>query len=114
MDESILVYKYFTMAMLPCEQRKELFYQIIFSSTAMFPCEQRKELTMLDISSKTNLLEQKDYSYELQDVQEPKLYRDMYSYEEIPKIVWNHRKVPMNMPDDIWITDTTFRDGMQS
>ena len=102
------------MAMLPCEQRKELFYQIIFSSTAMFPCEQRKELTMLDISSKTNLLEQKDYSYELQDVQEPKLYRDMYSYEEIPKIVWNHRKVPMNMPDDIWITDTTFRDGMQS
>lgn len=81
---------------------------------AMLPCEQRKELTMLDISSKTNLLEQKDYSYELQDVQEPKLYRDMYSYEEIPKIVWNHRKVPMNMPDDIWITDTTFRDGMQS
>ena len=54
---------------------------------------------MLDISSKTNLLEQKDYSYELQDIKEPKLYRDMYSYEEIPKIVWNHRKVPMNMPD---------------
>ncbi|MCI5697773.1 MAG: 2-isopropylmalate synthase [Clostridiales bacterium] len=69
---------------------------------------------MLDISPKTNLLEKKEYSYELQDVAEPKLYRDMYSYDEIPKIVWNHRKVPMNMPDDIWITDTTFRDGMQS
>ncbi len=69
---------------------------------------------MLDISPKTNLLEKKEYSYELQDVVEPKLYRDMYSYDEIPKVVWNHRKVPMNMPDDIWITDTTFRDGMQS
>lgn len=69
---------------------------------------------MLDISPKTNLLEKKEYSYDLQDVREPKLYRDMYSYDEIPKIVWNHRRVPMNMPDDIWITDTTFRDGMQS
>lgn len=69
---------------------------------------------MLDLSPKTNLLEKKEYSYELQDVENPKLYRDMYSYKEIPKIVWNHRRVPMNMPSDIWITDTTFRDGMQS
>ncbi|XVG95384.1 2-isopropylmalate synthase [Eubacteriales bacterium KG125] len=69
---------------------------------------------MLDLSPKTNLLEKKEYSYELQDVEKPKLYRDMYSYKEIPKIVWNHRRVPMNMPSDIWITDTTFRDGMQS
>lgn len=69
---------------------------------------------MLDISKKTNLLEQKSYKYSLQDVAEPQLYRDIYSYEEIPKIAFNHRRVPMNMPDDIWITDTSFRDGQQS
>ena len=27
---------------------------------------------------------------------------------------FNHRYVPVNMPDEIWITDTTFRDGQQS
>lgn len=38
----------------------------------------------------------------------------MYSYDQVPKIAFNHRRVPMNMPDDIWITDTSFRDGQQS
>ena len=32
----------------------------------------------------------------------------------MPKVAFNHRRVPMNMPDDIWITDTSFRDGQQS
>ena len=35
---------------------------------------------MLEISSKTNLLEQKSYKYSLQDVAEPNLQRDVYSY----------------------------------
>ena len=38
----------------------------------------------------------------------------MFPYEEIPKIPFNDRIVPHNMPKDIWITDTTFRDGQQS
>ena len=33
---------------------------------------------------------------------------------EVPKIAFNDRVVPHHMPDDIWITDTTFRDGQQS
>ena len=66
---------------------------------------------MLELSKKSNLLEQKIYEYSLQDVENPNLYREMYSYTEVPKIVFNHRKVPMNMPNDIWITDTSFRDG---
>ena len=41
---------------------------------------------MLDISKKTNLLEQGLYRYELQDVAEPNLYRDIYNYEDVPKI----------------------------
>ena len=69
---------------------------------------------MLEISPKTNLLEQKNYRYTLQDVAEPNLYRDIYDYESVPKIPFNHRRVPMNMPEEIWITDTSFRDGQQS
>jgi hypothetical protein len=69
---------------------------------------------MLEISKKTNLLEQASYKYSLQDVPEPNLYRDVYNYEEVPKVAFNHRRVPMGMPQDIWITDTSFRDGQQS
>lgn len=69
---------------------------------------------MLEISKKSNLLEQGTYKYSLQDIKEPNLYRDMYNYDEVPKVVFNQRRVPMNMPEDIWITDTSFRDGQQS
>lgn len=69
---------------------------------------------MLEISSKTNLLEQNTYKYSLQDVAEPNLYRDIYDYDTVPKIAFNHRRVPMNMPEEIWITDTSLRDGQQS
>ncbi len=69
---------------------------------------------MLEISQKTNLLEQKTYKYSLQDVEEPNLYRDVYPYTQVPRIAFNHRRVPMGMPEDIWITDTSFRDGQQS
>lgn len=69
---------------------------------------------MLEISKKTNLLEENNYAYQLQDVKEPQLYRQIYSYDEIPKVAFNHRRSPMNMPENIWITDTTFRDGQQS
>ena len=69
---------------------------------------------MLEISSKSNLLEQKNYKYSLQDVPEPNLYREIYDYNTVPKIAFNHRRVPMYMPEEIWITDTSLRDGQQS
>ena len=69
---------------------------------------------MIEISGKTNLLEQKSYKYSLQDVEEPNLQRDIYSYGTVPKVAFNHRRVPMNMPEEIWITDTSLRDGQQS
>ncbi len=69
---------------------------------------------MLELSNKTNLLEQKIYKYELQDVADPNLYRDIYSYDSVPKVAFNHRRVPMGMPEEIWITDTSLRDGQQS
>lgn len=69
---------------------------------------------MLEFNKKTNTLEQTQYKYSLQDVAEPNLYREIFSYDEIPKCAFNHRRVPMYPADDIWITDTTFRDGQQS
>ena len=69
---------------------------------------------MLTRSDASNLLEFSQYKYSLQDVDEPNLYRDIYPYTDVPKIPFNHRRVPISMPKDIWITDTTFRDGQQS
>ena len=66
------------------------------------------------LSSKTYKLEQDPYIYQLQDVKEPELFREMFPYTETPKIAFNYRRVPENMPEDIFITDTTFRDGQQS
>jgi len=66
------------------------------------------------LSSKTYKLEQDPYMYQLQDTPEPELFREMFPYVETPKIAFNYRRVPENMPEDIFITDTTFRDGQQS
>ncbi len=69
---------------------------------------------MLELSNKSNLLEQDTYKYSLQDIENPNLYRDFYNYKEVPKVAFNHRRVPIGMPKDIWITDTSLRDGQQS
>ena len=69
---------------------------------------------MIELNPMSNLLEQDQYKYSLQDVAQPNLYRDIYPYDEVPKTPFNHRRVPMDMPREIWITDTTFRDGQQS
>ncbi len=69
---------------------------------------------MIELSMKTNLLEEETYKYSLQDVSAPNLYRETFSYDEVPKTTFNHRRVPLGMPKEIWITDTSLRDGMQS
>jgi len=66
------------------------------------------------INKHNNLLELEEHMYTLVDVNEPNVFRNMFPYDEVPKIAFNDRTVPHNMPDDIWITDTTFRDGQQS
>ncbi len=69
---------------------------------------------MPELSPVSHLLEDETYKYELQDVKDPNLYRDLYTYSEIPKVTFNHRRVPLGMPEEVWITDTSLRDGMQS
>ena len=66
------------------------------------------------MNEKTNLLELEEHMYPLVDVQSPNVFRNLFPYDEVPKIAFNDRVVPHHMPDDIWITDTTFRDGPQS
>ena len=66
------------------------------------------------LNSKNNLLEIEEHMYILDDVEKPNVFRNMFPYSEVPKIPFNDRIVPHNMPKDIWITDTTFRDGQQS
>lgn len=72
--------------------------------------EQRK----VHINPKNNLLELEEPIYPLVDVEEPNTFRNLFPYDEIPKIAFNERIVPHNLPDEIFITDTTFRDGQQS
>lgn len=68
----------------------------------------------IEFSPATNLLEQSAYKYQLQERETPNLYRQLFDYESVPKVSFNHRYVPANMPKEIWMTDTTFRDGQQS
>ncbi len=65
-------------------------------------------------NDQSNLLEENIYEYSLQDVDEPNLFREIFEYSSVPKVTFNFRRVPTAMPDDIFITDTTFRDGQQS
>jgi isopropylmalate/homocitrate/citramalate synthase len=52
--------------------------------------------------------------FELKDVKEPVLYRDIFPFSSVPRVVLEDRLIQTNIPKDIWITDTTFRDGQQS
>ena len=71
-------------------------------------------MSEISINEKSHLLEEDPYNYQLQDVEEPNLLREFFEYSEIPKVSFNFRKSPLGMPEHIWITDTTFRDGQQS
>ncbi len=52
--------------------------------------------------------------YEIEDVPVPNLLRDMFPYKEVPKVYFDYKSVQMQPADDIYITDTTFRDGQQA
>lgn len=50
----------------------------------------------------------------LVDIKEPNLLREYFPYSKIPKLLYDNVIVPINLPEKIWITDTTFRDGQQA
>ena len=51
---------------------------------------------------------------EVQDVAEPNLLREMFPYLEVPRILFDGKSVPMEPARELFITDTTFRDGQQA
>ena len=55
-----------------------------------------------------------DKKPELVDVDKPNLYRRMFPYTEFPRVIFDDQSIAYDIPDEIWITDTTFRDGQQA
>jgi isopropylmalate/homocitrate/citramalate synthase len=53
-------------------------------------------------------------SFELEDLREPNLLREQFPYTEVPRILFEDRMVVPSPARNIWITDTTFRDGQQA
>ena len=66
------------------------------------------------LNERTNLLEMENYHYEVQDIPDPNLLREFFGYTEVPKVGFNFRTSPYGMPEQVYITDSTFRDGQQS
>ena len=50
----------------------------------------------------------------LEDVEKPNLYRQIFPYVEFPRVIFDGQEVEYDIPEEIWITDTTFRDGQQA
>ncbi len=69
---------------------------------------------MLRFNQGYNTFDYDSYTVHLDNPEDPNLFRPLFPYDEVPRIGFNHRLVPMKMPKEIWITDTTFRDGQQA
>ncbi len=67
-------------------------------------------------STKRRLEQETGYAhrYELQDVPEPNLLRDIFPYNEVPKVVFDGVLEELDPAPEFYITDTTFRDGQQA
>jgi len=54
------------------------------------------------------------WQYDLRNIAEPNLQRDVFPYDEVCRIDFDHKFIPLDPAEEIWITDTTFRDGQQA
>src|SRR5512138_1023450 len=53
-------------------------------------------------------------AFPLIEVSEPNLMRDLFPYKEVCKLDFDHQQVMLDPAEDMFITDTTFRDGQQA
>ncbi len=68
-------------------------------------------------NSKKRVLEHEHSMFwkpQLIDTAEPNLMREIFPYSEVPRIDFDNRILPIDPAEDIFITDTTFRDGQQA
>ena len=56
----------------------------------------------------------KNFESGIEEIERGNYYRSIFNYDEIPKIDFDMRLIPIQPAEDIFITDTTFRDGQQS
>ncbi len=54
------------------------------------------------------------WRYDLRDVDQPNLQKDVFPFDEVSRIDFDHRLIPINPAEEPVITDTTFRDGQQA
>jgi isopropylmalate/homocitrate/citramalate synthase len=52
--------------------------------------------------------------FPLLDIQQPNLYRSVFPYDEVCRVEFDNKFVFTDPPEEIVITDTTFRDGQQA
>ncbi len=52
--------------------------------------------------------------YALEEVERPELFKELFPYEEPPKIYFDFKYIPPQPASQLYITDTTFRDGQQA
>ncbi|MDI6789635.1 MAG: cache domain-containing protein [Thermodesulfobacteriota bacterium] len=56
----------------------------------------------------------KFWRHELMDVSEPNLQREVFPYDEVCRIDFDHKLIAIDPAEEVFITDTTFRDGQQA
>lgn len=56
----------------------------------------------------------KFWKFDLRDVDEPNLQKSVFPYDEISRIDFDHKLIPIQPAEELFITDSTFRDGQQA
>jgi citrate (Re)-synthase len=56
----------------------------------------------------------KSSKHPLIDVESPELYRDIFPFSSVARVNFDHQLEMIDPPNEIFITDTTFRDGQQA
>ncbi|HOS18203.1 MAG TPA: 2-isopropylmalate synthase, partial [Clostridia bacterium] len=57
----------------------------------------------------TNLLHVRAKERAARDADEANLYPELFPYREVPRVAFGAGEIPMRVPEEIFITDTTFR-----
>ncbi len=71
---------------------------------------------MVNWNSRRRLIEHRRQPHfsGVMEPEEPQLFRDIFPYDEVCRIDFDHKVQPLDPPDQMLITDTTFRDGQQA
>jgi len=56
----------------------------------------------------------KHQKYQLLEVETPDLFQEIFPYNEICRIEFDNKIIPIQPAEEMYITDTTFRDGQQA